>query len=236
MTTEVAREEIRNDLPEALTKILDAHGGMDNWQRQRRLEYTFTRGEADETQVVDLRNRREYIRAENMEMGYDGDRTWIVADSTYDGDPGFYRGLMFYFYAMPWVLADEGTNFREAEPLTVGGISYPGLHVSYDAGVGESPEDEYYLHYDPDTHEMRWLGYTVTYFTGEASDKISWIHYPTWTEYDGVGLADSLVWYTVEEGTPVAPRSTRVFSKVRLSEKTPRDERFAMREGAEVVE
>ena len=229
------------NLPADLVATLDAHGGLDAWRGYRQLSYAMPRGEDQELQLVDIHDRREYIRQPGgegeapVEIGYDGENLWITADTTYKGNPAFYKNLMFYFYAMPWVLADDGINYAAAEPLEFDGTTYPGILVSYDDGVGFSPKDNYRLHYDPTTKKMRWLGYTVTGRSGKPSDKFSWIEYPTWSDHGGVELADSLVWYATEENLPVAPRNTRVFEDVRLTKSTD-GSKFERIAGARLVE
>lgn len=234
MDTEVA--DAGPELPADLVSVLSAHGGLDAWREQEQLSYTIARDGQEEKQMVALRDRREWIKNESMEMGYDGEHTWVVADSSYQGDPLFYRNLMFYFYAMPWVLADPGINYDAAEPLVFGDASYPGIKISYDDGVGLSPKDNYYLHYDEGSGQMRWLGYTVTYRSGEVSDDVRWIEYPTWTQYNGVALPDSLVWYTVEEGQPTTPRNARRFVDVDLNADRPVASTFAPPAGATIVD
>ena len=230
------------DLPADLVATLDAHGGLAAWEEFRQLGYAMPRGEDQETQLVDLYDRREYIKQpaaegeEPIEMGFDGENVWITADTTYKGNPLFYKNLMFYFYAMPWVLADPGIAYSPAEPIIFDGVTYPGILVGYDDGVGFSPKDNYRLHYDPTTKKMRWLGYTVTGRSGKSSDKFSWIEYPTWSDHGGVELADSLVWYTTENNLPGAPRNTRIFSDVKISKEAAGAEAFARRAGARVVE
>ena len=53
---------------------------------------------------------------------------------------------MFYFYAMPFILADDGIIYEDVAALKFEGKSYPGIKISYESGVGESPEDEYILY------------------------------------------------------------------------------------------
>jgi hypothetical protein len=228
-------------MPADFVATLNAHGGLDNWKQFRQLSYAMPRGEGHETQLVDLYDRREYISQpvandEPIEMGFDGENVWITADTTYKGNPVFYKNLMFYFYAMPWVLADPGIEYTVAEPLTFDGETYPGILIAYDDGVGFSPKDNYRLHFDPTTKKMRWLGYTVTGRSGKSSEKFSWIEYPTWSDHSGVQLADSLVWYTTENNLPIEPRNARIFSDVMIDKKAADDKRFARPEGARIVE
>ena len=229
------------DLPADVKAVLDAHGGLTAWKEFRQLGYAMPKNDGQETQLVDLYDRREYISSPAqdgtvVEQGYDGKNLWITADTTYKGNPKFYQNLMFYFYAMPWVLADDGIRYSDAEAITFDGVTYPGIMVGYDDGVGYSPKDNYRLHYDPTTKKMRWLGYTVTGRSGKTSDKFSWIEYPTWTDHNGAELPDSLVWYTTENNLPVAPRNTRVFTEVKLDKAIAKDEVFARKAGARLVE
>ncbi|MCX8212565.1 MAG: hypothetical protein OTI34_16035 [Lewinella sp.] len=228
-------------MPADFVATLNAHGGLDNWKEFRQLSYAMLKGNYPETQLIDLHNRREYIRQPGMakedlvEMGFDGQDVWVTADTTYQGNPLFYKNLMFYFYAMPWVLADPGIKYEAAEPITYEGTTYPGIMVGYDDGIGYSSTDNYRLHYDPETGKMRWLGYTVTGDSGEVSDEFRWIEYPTWSDYDGVQLADSLVWYVAEESLPVEPRNVLIFADVKIGKKEADAANFARPKGARVV-
>jgi len=119
-----------------------------------------------------LKTRAERIEASSFTSGFDGQRYWVQADTSYKGNPKFYTNLMFYFYAMPFVLADSGINYTPVEPLVFQETKYPGFRISYGDGIGVSPEDEYFIHYHPETFEMAWLGYTVTFYSGKKSDKV----------------------------------------------------------------
>lgn len=228
-------------MPEEFVAVLDAHGGLANWKELSQLSYKTPSGDGFETHIVDLHSRRKYIKqpaadgGDPVEMGFDGENVWITADTTYSGDPIFYKNLMSYFYIMPWILADPAIVYSEAEPLTFNGTSYPGILLGFKDGVGNSPKDNYRFHYDPATKKMRWLGYTVTGHSGEANEEFSWIEYPTWSDHDGVQLADSLVWYVTEENLPVEPRNTRLFTEVELSKQVVDSVKFARPEGARVV-
>lgn len=206
-------------LPEALTAILEAHGGLDKWKRQRTLIYEMPKGDVTETHTIDLWNRWDRIDAGAYSMGNDGQGTWLQdPGSAYTGNPDFYHNLMFYFYAMPFVLADPGIVYSEAPDLEFQGVAYPGIRIAYESGVGTSPEDEYFLHYDPQTRRMAWLGYTVTYGKGEPSDNIKWIRYDDWTPVNGLVLPRSISWYAYEGREIGELRNTVPFQAIRISE------------------
>ena len=137
---------------------------------------------------------------------------------------------------MPFVLADEGIKYEKIEPLEFENKSYPGYRISYGDGIGVSPEDEYFIHYDADTHEMAWLGYTVTFFSGKKSEKRSYIRYNDWKNFNGIKLPNSLTWFKVEEGKLIEPRNTRTFDKVVISETAFLNSKFKKTVDAKVLE
>jgi len=224
------------DYPDALDKVFDNHGSLEKWKTMKAMSYEIVKEEGNETQMIDLYSRQERIQASTFESGYDGKNYWVVADTSYKGNAKFYTNLIFYFYAMPFVLADEGIIYTKSDPITFEGIDYPGYRISYDSGVGISPEDEYFIHYDAKTNEMAWLGYTVTYFSGEKSKKISWIRYNDWKQINGLKLPNSLSWYKSEEGKITELRNTREFTNVQISDKQFESEKLAMPAGAKIVE
>lgn len=207
--------------PETYQEVLLAHGGLDHWKKMHSLTYTMPGDGGDEVQTIDLVSRKVLVETDNYKMGSDGKELWIQQDSTYFNPEQveFYHNLMFYFYAMPFVLADDGINIVETEPLVIDGKSYPGTKVSYEANVGASPEDEYVLFIDPETKNMVWLGYTVTYGKNEKSDRFSFIKYDKWQEVNGLQLPAQMVWYHVKDGKPTTPSgSPRTFVKVDIDE------------------
>jgi len=98
-----------------------------------------------------------------------------------------------------------------------------------------SPEDEYFIYYDPETLQMEWLGYTVTYYSKEKSKKISWINYDDWQMVNGLKLPASMNWFKSEDNLPTEERSRRSFENVRLKKEAFADSRFEATEKARVV-
>lgn len=222
--------------PEALQKVFTQHGSLEVWQQMQTLSYEIVDSAGNEKQFVDLKDRRERIESPDFITGFDGNNFWIEADTSYKGNPVFYHNLMFYFYAMPFVLADDGINYSETDSLNFEGKNYPGIKISYGSGIGISPQDEYFIHYDPMTYEMAWLGYTVTYYSKEKSEKIKWIRYNDWKTFDGLLLPKSLTWYNSEEGILTEPRKKAEFEKVKITTSDFEDGFFAKTPGAIIVE
>ncbi|MDP5044990.1 MAG: DUF6503 family protein [Leeuwenhoekiella sp.] len=205
--------------PEALSKILEAHGGLTNWNIYQTLCFTIKKGEeSDEVHTIDLKTRRDHIDMGMVTMGFNGSEAWLQdPEGTYKGNPEFYHNLMFYFYAMPFVLADPGIIYEKTKALVVSDTSYPGLKISFEENTGSSANDEYYLYYDAETYQMRWLGYTATFGAAEKGTGINYINYSDWMPVQDLILPKSISWYAVEEGKPTVPRNTVNFTEPSLS-------------------
>jgi len=222
--------------PASMTKVFDAHGGVAQWADMKALSYEIVKEGQNEEQIIDLNNRNERIDGADFISGYDGTNYWLEADTTYKGNVKFYKNLIFYFYAMPFVVADPGIHYDDAPDLVYDGVNYPGIRISYDDGVGISPKDEYFIHYDRQTNEMEWLGYTVTFRSQEKSTAVKWIRYDDWQTISGLKLPKSIAWYTLEDDLPVAEASRREFANIKLSNTALSASTFAMTDGAKVVE
>ena len=199
-STETKKEKF----PETLGNVFRKHGGIDNWRASRTL--SFNKGE--EAHTVDLWSRKTVVNSPKYSMGFDGTNVWLSEKEpgAYRGDPSFYYNLFFYFYAMPFVLADDGIVYSEANPITFEGVSYPGIKISYEANVGTSPDDNYILYYNPTNFQMEWLAYTVTFRSKKPSDKFSLIRYGEWEVVDGLRLPKKIAWYKKDEsGQPTEP-------------------------------
>jgi hypothetical protein len=239
--TENYSEEILNVTtsiyPETVTKIFDAHGGIDAWNTFESLYFEIEKPEGNDKYDVALKSRKSLITSEHHLLGFDGENVWLKNLDTlaYTLNPKFYYNLMFYFYAMPFVLGDDGINYTEAEPLEFEGVTYPGLLISYNDGVGESPEDEYILYYHPETFKMEWLGYTVTYFSKEKGKEFHFIKYSNWQDINGLQLPKTLTWYNYENNKPTILRNAVNFVNLKLSKELPNEDIFKVVDSTLIV-
>lgn len=235
----VTKEDITISIyPESITKVFDAHGGIDNWNKMQTLSFTMEKPDGKEVTTTNLKSRTELIDTPTYTMGYDGENLWVNEkdDNEYKGNAKFYKGLMMYFYAMPFILSDDGIIYEEVEPLVFDGKTYPGILISYEAGVGASPDDQYKVYYNAETRQMQWLAYTVTFGKDEKSKDFKFIRYNNWQTVNGLVLPKSIDWYKLENNLPTEKRNTVEFKDIVLSENAPDASLFSMPEGAKVVE
>lgn len=224
-----------DDAPASLLKVLEAHGGYETWAKQQTMTYTLAAKK--EKHQIELPTRKVRLEGEKWTIGYDGDAVWIQQDSThFGGSARFYHNLYFYFIAMPFVLADPGIVYEEIPAISFEGVDYPGIKVSYQADVGDSPDDNYILYYHPETFQMEWLAYTVTYRSKEPSDNFRLIRYADWKAVNGLVLPHKLTWFKYEEGKVVEPaRDPMLVSEMRFSTMALAESTYAQPEGAEEV-
>ena len=223
--------------PAAINAIFDAHGSVKKWNEMNTLSYAIPK-EVEEVHTVDLKTRKTRIETKDYVLGFDGEKVWLKQD-TVAFNPGrarFYHNLMFYFYAMPFVLGDDGITYEETKALEVDGVTYPGTKISFGEGVGDAPDDNYILYHHPETKEMAWLAYTVTYNSKEPSERYSYIKYAEWNDVNGVKMPSKLQWYKVEEGVPTEMRREMEFTKASLSKAEPAATLFSKPEGGEFAE
>jgi hypothetical protein len=222
--------------PEALVKVLDAHGGLEKWKEQETLTFEKPGKKAIEKYTVDICSRKEKVISGDIERGFDGKNVWLLdTENAFEGDAYFYSNLYFYFYAMPFVLADNGIVYSETKPVNHEGKAYPGIKISFEDGVGASSKDEYFLHYNPETYKLEWLGYTVTYRSGVKSSKISWIHYNDTQELSGLILPKSLTWHMAEGLNIGEAKRTVDFHNVTISKEEMPDSFYAKPVGAKII-
>lgn len=205
--------------PEELLSVFKTHGGLNHWKKMNNLCFEMKGSDGLETHTVSLHDRKSKIENKKWSIGFDGSEVWLLKHELgYEGNPRFYHNLMFYFYAMPFVLADPGINYTSVEPTELQGKKYEGIKISYNDGVGDSSKDEYILYYNPDTYVMEWLAYTVTFRDQKQSNDWHFVKYEKWQEVNGFQLPRKMVWWNVKDGKPSEAKSSLKFGKVALTE------------------
>ncbi|WP_299050596.1 DUF6503 family protein [uncultured Polaribacter sp.] len=209
---------IKESFPNELGEVFKKHGGIENWRKIQLL--SFNKGE--EVHTADLYSRKTVINSPKYSLGFDGKNVWLdeEVEGSFKGNPEFYYNLYFYFYAMPFVLADDGITYDKVPAISFDDIEYPGYKISYEANIGSSPEDNYIIYYHPNTYQMEWLAYTVTFNSKKPSEKYSIIRYNKWENTNGIVLPKEITWYKKDDnGNPTTPaRPATEFTLPLLSE------------------
>ena len=216
---------------ESLTKVFNAHGGHEQWSNMNSLSYL----KGEETTITNLKNRKTRLESTNQTIGFDGNEVWVTPDTVDASSIRFYHNLYFYFYAMPFVVGDPGAFYEDVEPREIEEKTYNGIKVSYGENIGDAPDDNYIVWYDPETNKMEWLMYTVTYRNGEPSDQYNLIKYVQWDEFNGLVLPTTLQWYHYAGDSVGDVRGEAIFENVEISKMAPDSSLFEMPEEAQVA-
>lgn len=235
------KEAINNIAPERtfpalFTKILDAHGGLDQWEAMNTL--TFEKGEGAEREyhTVDLKSRKSLIeRKGKFQLGSDGEKVWVSPhrDSFPGSSPRFYHNLYFYFVAIPYVLADPGVVYEDMGEQMVGEEKYRVLKTGFQENVGDAPDDQYWLYVDPETYLVDFITYSVTYFDSAKATTYNALKYE-WGKSNGLLVPKTFIGYKWVDGALGEERYKREYGPVVYSKEKTNHQRFAIPEGAYV--
>ena len=222
------------NIPEVMMKGLDAHGGLEMWSRKKTMEFTIPKGDNRELHQIDLPSRKVLISHPDYKVGFDGSEVWVTPskEAFGTGSPRFYHNLIFYFFACPYVLADPGINYEVLPQRTLNGRTLNPVKISYNAGVGDAPDDYYIAHFDAETNLMYLLLYTVTYFNQETNENYNALIYDDWTEVGGLMVPQSMKGYRYAADTLGDLRYERPFDRIEISERTLDPAIFEIPDGA----
>lgn len=214
--------------PAALQNVFAAHGGLDTWKKMNNLCFHIKSGNEEEVHTISLKNRHDKIEHKDWTIGNDNNGIWLLKNKVgYEGKPTFYNNLMFYFYAMPFVLADEGTIYTKLPQTELDGRMYNAYKIGFENGVGVSPKDEYIIYINTESNQTEWLAYTVTYKKTETSSDFHFIKYDKWEEINGLLLPEKITFWNVEDGKPTDERNDIRFTDVTITETILEDSVFA---------
>ena len=237
-TSDNAMKMAKAKMPKALLQGIEAHGGLDQWNKMQTWAYTIQKNEKPERHFIDLKTRKVLLTSDAYTLGFDGNEVWITPDKAAfgKGSPRFYHNLLFYFHAFPFVMTDPGINYEVLPQKEINGKLYDAIKISYNEGVGDAPDDYYIAHFDTETHQMYLLLYTVTYFQGKPGEKFSAIVFDDWKKVNGLLVPNSMTGYKYADGKLGDKRYDRVFQDIELTT-TPADQsKFEMPAGAEIDE
>lgn len=236
--TQTSQEETNSSesrQPTPLDNILQAHGGLDTWHQFQQVEYDlYVNGEFMDHQLIDLKTRKVLISNEAYSIGFDGQDVWVTPDKeAYSGNSArFYHNLQFYFFAIPFVLADPGTNHELLAPRLFQDDSCEVVKTYFGQNVGDAPDDHYLTFADPKTHQLQLLLYTVTYFSGEPGENYNARVYDALQEVDGLLVPAKMISYRWENDSLGEKRSETEFRNVKFSKEVPDPKQFDIPEGA----
>lgn len=157
-----------------VANAIECHGGLGDWFDNETLKFRYDYVPTDpdgmrrdSTQTVELLSSRVYHDVHHPvagAMAFDGEEAW----STFPPEKvaaRFWALTPYYFVAMPFVLADPGVRLSvvQDDPKAVGLPPGPAVKVTYEAGIGDAPDDYYIVYFNGESGCITGLRYIVTY-------------------------------------------------------------------------
>jgi hypothetical protein len=167
-----AAPAVAEDAAAIVERMVAAHGGMEAWKNAPSVSFTDgwqTPGSPmvmESNIIVEQGARRSLMEypAFGATIGWDGEHAWSH-NWAMPMPPRFLVGLTYYFTNLAWLVKDPGVVL--GEPGTVklrdDPTGYISIRVTYEAGVGDTPDDYYVLFIHPETYELHGCEYVVTY-------------------------------------------------------------------------
>lgn len=206
-----------------------AHG-IESWRGKRALEADLE-VEMGGTKVLAGRllmrpdtSASRLTLADGTVMVWNGKDAWVSPSSSQVPMARFHLLTWPYFIAAPFKLRDPGARLEPLgeRPFDADGRSFPAARLTFDAGIGDTPDDWYLVYRDRDTGLLKALAYIVTYGRGrEAAEKEPHaLVYAEPVTVDGVTLATAwtLHDWNAESGVGAHPQGRGRLSNLRFVE------------------
>lgn len=225
----------QTDAGKLVWKAMEAQGGLQKWYAQGPIGFRFNyqpvsgSRQRDSYQVIDTwssKARHQLSANKEIEFGWDGERAWkkVPAGQTLPINPRFWALTPYYFVAMPFVLADPGVKLKKlSSDTTIDGNVYKSVKVTFGEDVGDSPNDYYIIHLEPQTGRLRYLTYIVTYKGffpngGQSPEKL--MHYGGDQTINGIALPTLFKTYALKDGKKDKLVTNTTLSDVSFKPKT----------------
>ena len=199
------------DLPPTLDDIRTAHRWKDYYAQEViafdaeyrsggevRFKHTFyTRPDMSEVRMDLADGRRVY---------YANDSIRVVPDTSSDHDRLRFQILTWpYFLLAPFKLADPGSNWEDLGEQPYAGTPHASGKLTFDAGVGDAPNDYYIAYQDPDSKRVVAMAYIVTYGdrpVAQAEARKRMISYSDYELVNGIPFATTWKFSNYDPAAP----------------------------------
>jgi len=167
---------------------------------------------------------------------FDGQDAWTLDMATAEGmpPPRFHLFTWAWFLAAPWKLSDPGSRIDEPKPRQLQDRELSSARLTYDAGVGDTPDDWYVVYANEKNHALAAVAYIVTFGKSveEANKEPHAAKYDEFQTVDGLQVPKVVSFWNWNEKDGLMGDAIGVltFSNVRFA--TAEDHLFAKPEGA----
>ncbi|MBN4071056.1 hypothetical protein JYT72_00970 [Crocinitomix catalasitica] len=198
-------------------KAVNAHGGMENWRSKGSVEYELKVTKFNEQKEISSESLINLKFPTSGQANYEGNFDGIkmkytegitevrsstdslILDEALHAKADYKLPTMNYIWGLPWKLLDPGVNYTKLDVRTTNGKSYNGVLITFDHGIGETPEDWYRFYFDNETGRM----YSVLFKEHAVENPgVFWLDFVGEVKVDGIYFPKKWNYYTgAEDGT-----------------------------------
>jgi len=122
---------------------------------------------------------------------WDGATVKLSPDTASEAGARFDVLTWSYFFAAPFKLSDPGVNHEYLGSSPLAGESFKATKMTFDQGVGDSPDDWYIVYKNQENDLLAAMAYIVTYSKSQdvAEQDPHAITYEAYTDVDGIPFA-----------------------------------------------
>ncbi|MEM1217653.1 MAG: DUF6503 family protein [Bacteroidota bacterium] len=139
--------------------------------------------------------------ADSTQIFFDGDRVYYSPNRESDRGVRFDAFTWSYFFLLPYKLTDPGTKWSPYNETPIAGKSYRSEKLSFEASVGDAPDDWYIVYANPSTDLLEVAAYIVTANKSveKAEEDPHAIEYADFTTVEGIPFARRWVFWEWRE-------------------------------------
>ena len=229
-TTVDVKEE--SPFPNELQKIMDAHGGLSLFQTFGSLELALTQDGQSKSFKTNLKTEKTLIEGSVFTLGYDGKGNW-TNDNTTTFNESLYTASFKELYSamMPFLVVEDGDFYTVRLDEQLLRVNYGVIHIGFGRRSGKSPDDEYVIYYDKETHQIAWLAYRVVEKGRYTRRSWQFVNYTSFQNINGLLLPKKWTVYEAQENQPSNQLYTIEVTELNLSEEPFLDSFFDAPEG-----
>ena len=175
--------------------IEEAHQAQ-NWFKHEAMQFEFAMRFGDNTLLAEVTMDRDFGRVKFVtdkqeSIVWDGEKLFLSPADAEWSNPRFDIFTWPYFFAVPFKLNDPGTRLDSLGKSDQMGEAAEVIKLSFEEGVGDSPEDWYKVYRSDSSGLLVGMVYIVTYFSQDQAKSEANPHaisYHNFAEFDGIKI------------------------------------------------
>lgn len=225
--------EKESKFPESLEKIIEAHGGLSQWNSFKSLAFTVTKEEQSTHFKTELKTHKTFVENPSFKMGFDGNGNWFQSENNSFNKTVFEKqSRVLTATKMPFAVDQKGVFYTQRLDQTFQRNTYGVVHVGFGRESGKSSDVEYIIYYDKDTFKIAWLAQSVVENDRYKRKYWEFIKYHSFQTKNDLLFPEKVTVYSANENQPSSPLYSLTIENIELAEEAYEVTVFTAAEGS----